>query len=405
MNANFFRYLLSFIFLAINIGACSQSTTPVVETQPPASSSTPTATDTLAPSVTPLPSPTPSNTPSPVPTITATSTPVNLYANGTPLPEELAPISFLNASQVTGLVAWKQNPIAALAWRIDGNALFLAEDLDILEYQVNTHLRLREFLSDTHITSLAASPDGNYLLAGHQFTTTTDIPGGSLEIWRLTDGNPLGPLFLSEQAVSDVAYSPDGSRFAVAFSGIQSPQHITLWETSDWTMTHTLKSKSVLGITFSPHGDYLAASPDRYAIKIWQMKDFSLLQTIHTSFSSAVNSMAFSPTEGMIATGHYDGSLNLWEVKSGKLVQSFETGSVVESLSFTPDGTVLASGSSYQESTIRLWDVQSGILFRTLPGHSHAVEHLAFSPDGKLLASASYDGEVHLWGVPPQSAP
>jgi WD40 repeat protein len=156
-----------------------------------------------------------------------------------------------------------------------------------------------------------------------------------------------------------------------------------------------------LNIAFSPDGEYFAASPDRYALKIWSLRNGKLMQTIRTSFTGAVNSLAFAPNGLSIATGHYDGEIRVWNTLTGELILSLQTPGVVESLAFSSDGTVLASGHSYDDRAVRLWDIQVGHLQRELTGHSSGVEKLAFSPDGSLLATGSYDGTVVIWGVRP----
>jgi len=157
----------------------------------------------------------------------------------------------------------------------------------------------------------------------------------------------------------------------------------------------------VLDIAFSPDARLVAATPDRYAVRIWQLRDAKLLHRLFTSFSGSVNSLAFSPNGATLATGHYDGIIQIWDVSKGQVIQKFPAEGVVESLAFSPDGTILASGQSYTDNAVLLWEAGTGQLLRTLEGHEHAVDILAFSPDGSMLASGSYDGSLRLWGVRP----
>jgi WD40 repeat protein len=208
--------------------------------------------------------------------------------------------------------------------------------------------------------------------------------------------------YLDRRGVSDLTFSPNGKTFAAA---VTSPNYIDnsfiFWNTLTWEITRTMRTGGVLDMAFSPDGRYIASTPDRFAIRLWEMRTNWYIYEIPTSFTGAVNCLAFSPDGRILATGHYDGFIRLWDVAKGELLLQLSTEGVVERLAFSPDGTLLASGESYRGFAIRLWDLSSGQSLRSLTGHSHAVDNLAFSPDGRLLASGSYDGSLHLWGVTP----
>jgi len=147
--------------------------------------------------------------------------------------------------------------------------------------------------------------------------------------------------------------------------------------------------------------DGLRHHPDRYAIKLWLLKNGQHLHNLQTSFTGAVTSLAFTPEGDILASGHYDGVIRLWDVGKGSLLQTIESGAVVQSLAFTPDGSVLAAGHGYDDTLIQLYDTLSTQLLRELDGHQTAVDNLSFSPDGIYLASGSYNGTVYLWGLRP----
>jgi len=157
----------------------------------------------------------------------------------------------------------------------------------------------------------------------------------------------------------------------------------------------------VLNIAFSPDGAFMAISPDRYAVQVWDVINHVFLYRIRTSFTGAINVMAFSPDGLALATGHYDGMARLFDVQTGDLLLEFNTGAVVQSLAFSPDGQILASGGSFESSRVQLWSAGSGSLLRSLENSSAGITHLLFSPDSKYLVSASYDGTLRLWGIRP----
>jgi WD40 repeat protein len=376
----------------------------------------PTAALTLTPTVTytPLPSatftprptrtatPTPTDTPTPTPT--STPTPLLLVEAETPLPEQLQVISADNAAQVSGLAQWRQESVADLAWAPGGSSLAVAGLETISFYDPRTREQLTSLDAGEGLESIAFSPNGFWLASGNRGESAqAGSEYGTIQLWRGPAWESLGTLYIDRRGVSRIAFSPQGSIFAAAFSGpeIKQDSSVDIWNTTTWEITRTLKLGTSLNIAFSPDGSLLASVPDRYATKLWQMTDGRLTHTLYTAFTDAVNSLAFSRDGTQLATGHYDGTIRLWDTRTGELTQTLQSEGVVESLAFNPVNNLLASGGSFDDDNLRLWSVATGEMLRVLEGHEHAVEHLAFSPDGCLLASGSYDGSVRLWGLRP----
>jgi WD40 repeat protein len=117
-----------------------------------------------------------------------------------------------------------------------------------------------------------------------------------------------------------------------------------------------------------------------------------------SSHKGSIRSMAFSPDGSLLASGGDDTTMRLWQVSDGSLLQTLEgrKGSI-QSVAFSPDGSLLASGRD--DTTVRLWHVSDGSLVRTLEGHEGAVFSMAFSPEGSLLASGGNDKTVRLWTI------
>jgi WD40 repeat protein len=367
--------------------------TPTLENTP-----TSPATPTLVPSATVTATPTITLTPLPTPTPTA----IPLIEQGSPLPDYLEPITFANASRVSALAEWREEAVTDLAWSLDGDTLAVGGPAEVDFYESRTRLKQKTVRVDEGLVDFAISPDGRYLVTGSNTGSEQKGYTGIVSFWRLSDEEHLFEFFLDRRGVSGVAFSPSG-RTLVA--GVTSKDYIDnnfiFWNTSTWEITGTYRTGGVLDMAFSPDGQYIASTPDRFAIRLWQTKDNRLKHELPTSFTGAVNCLAFSPDSQTLATGHYDGAIRLWDVPKGELKLEFFTEGAVESLAFSPDGSLLASGEGYRSTAIHLWDLTNGQSLRLLEGYTHAVDHLTFSPNGRLLASASYDGTLRLWGVHP----
>ena len=149
-------------------------------------------------------------------------------------------------------------------------------------------------------------------------------------------------------------------------------------------------------IAYSPDGTRLAVAS---GIGIWIYdaetdKELDLL----TGHTFGVWSVAFSSNGNLLASGSEDNTICLWDAHTGRLLHTL-TGHArtIRSVAFSPDGNTLVSGS--EDDTIRLWDAHTGRHIRTLTEHTDGVESVAFSPDGQILASGSRDNTICLWDV------
>ena len=374
---------------------------------------TPSPTLTAQFSATPTPSPTATITPTPTatftPTPTLTPTTALLALEQTPLPADFPPLMLENAAQASGLAAWQESSLVDMAWLPDGVNLAVAGTDTITIYDVLARQPLRTLYPFRGgLVDIALNPSGSWLVSASRQGTEKRGYASSLELWRGPDWKPLGLLYAAPGGLNSVAFSADGKLLAVVFSNPMYEQsYVDFWNTTNWFITNTLSCEAlgcpgiVLDIAFSPAGGMLALSPDRYALKVWEVDKHTWLFNLRSSFTGAVNRMVFSPDGLTLAAGHYDGVIRLWDLRSGSLLLTMQTDEVIESLAFSPDGRMLASGGSYANHNVRLWDAQTGALLRTLEGHTSGVVRLLFSPDGRFLVSGSYDGMLRLWGIRP----
>lgn len=400
------RLLYLSITITLVLAGCNlPGRTPAPTTSPsPSATSTaisPSPTETIQPS----PSPTALPTHTPVTSLTPSPTLPVYSAPNTPLPSSLNDISYLNAGLVSKLAEWRVESVSDLAWSTDSRMLAVAGYDQITVYDVQTRNQLAIMSTRGGITSISFSPRGNYLVAGYSFGDDATGRAGGIDYWRTSDWQRVGALYDNEQPVAQIDFSPKGDSFAAALTGpIYEQNEVLFWDTFTWEITPTLHTGGALAIAFSPDSLQFATSPDRYALKIWdveKVKEIQLLYQIHTAFTGAISSMAYAPNSAILATGTYEGEIGLWDAAKGALIRILQNGGVVESVSFSRDSSVLASGESFTDSVVRLWDVETGLILNTLRGFANGVQKIAFSPNGQILASASYDGTIILWGIRP----
>ena len=222
-------------------------------------------------------------------------------------------------------------------------------------------------------------------------TSITPVIGGAYQKWHLPDG---ATARLGKGRIGDVAFSPDGHRFAVA-------SDIGIWlydvATSRELALLTGHTRGINAVAFSPNSTKLASGSYDNTVKVWDVSTGENITTLegHTSW---IFSVAFSPDGTTIASGSYDNTVKVWDVSTGENIATLEGHTDnVNTIAFSSDGT-LASGSD--DLTVKLWDVATQTNIATLEGHWDQISSVVFSPDGTILASGGADnGTLKLWDV------
>ena len=215
--------------------------------------------------------------------------------------------------------------------------------------------------------------------------------------WHLPEG---AIARFGKGTVSEVTYSPDGTRLAVASSiGVWIYDTRTGAEI-DWLTTDISRPDPARSVTYSPDGRTLA-SGGTHKVYLWdaatgQSKDIYEIPSIG-GVIDAIYSVRYSPDGRILASGGYaDNAIRLWDTLTGEQLATLQGHTEdIRSVAFSPDGRTLAS-VSYKGGTIQLWDTNTRHLKFTLTQPS--VLSVSFSPDGTTLASADYD-KINLWNA------
>jgi WD40 repeat protein len=185
-----------------------------------------------------------------------------------------------------------------------------------------------------------------------------EVNGGSIQVFRMSDGTLLHGLSGHSGQISVLVFSPGGKYFASGASQRLAGNELILWRADPAVgLWKTNSGEGYVGeISFSRDETAMAVSSDQ--IRLWRTADQWLLGSINGS----TGSMTFSPDGKILAVASADASITLY------LVQNLEQLAVIPGspgsyvsitgLAFTPDGAGLLGGLS--DGTVRLWGVSSG---------------------------------------------
>jgi WD40 repeat protein len=163
------------------------------------------------------------------------------------------------------------------------------------------------------ITSLAFSRDAQTLAA------SIGYPDDVVQVWQLPDGKPLltlkPPSGMNE--FTRVSLSPNGQVLGtVAQNTIEAMGQgvAQLWSIPDGRLVSQPPVNGVLQLAISPDGQVIATGTYDQKIRLWQLSDAKLLQTLddHTAY---ITGLAFSPDGTQLASSAGDGAVILWGIQ------------------------------------------------------------------------------------------
>jgi WD40 repeat protein len=272
--------------------------------------------------------------------------------------------------------------------------------------------------------AIAISPDRQYIVTGSD--------GGTIKIWRLSDGTLLRTLTGHSELVESIAISPDSQTIV---SGASGDSIIRVWRLSDGQLLNTLKGhrSSVKSVAISPDGQRIVSGSSDNTIKIWRFSDGELLNTL--SINNYSTPVAISPNSQMIFNYGIEGT-KTWRISDGEIINTFPYG---DTLLTASDDTFLAT-TSYSSSSsrilklyrlsdgkliitlknvdgsdsaiisrdsrtlitgglgvIQVWRLSDGKLLQTLKGSKNSVRALAISSDGQIIVSGGPEKMVKIW--------
>lgn len=252
-------------------------------------------------------------------------------------------------------------------------------------------------------------------LSPNASTAATCGRDNRIRLWNTATGRLVRQLPAGPALVASVAFSPDGHTLA---AGHRDGTFLLLDAATGAPRGGLLDGGAgpVQALAFAPRGDRLALGGAGGAVELWDLRALRPLAEPFHGLEESVRSLAFHPDGDTLASAHGRAAA-LWRPHTGpalgKVVPAFPSlaaGARSESLPpwlELPGGTLMARSpqdpglvATASPAGIFLWDLTvERLAAGPFRGHRGTVRALAFDRSGRQLFSAGDDGRVIRWNV------
>ncbi len=235
----------------------------------------------------------------------------------------------------------------------------------------------------------AFSPDGRYIVSGTRYNREFCI--------STIDGDSTRGFTDSYQAINEIAFSPDGSKFAMAVNSFCDNEAVHIYDLAGHLLKKFyIEGDEAISIAFSPDGNKIITGMIFSDALIWDLNG-KILHRLQ-GHSKRISSVCFSPNGGTIMTASHDRTIRFWDTAGYEIKKIERFDERVLSARYSPNGKfILCSSADFK---VLLLDTLGTVQLQ-FKGHTWNYVSAIFSPTLHSIITA--DTAVRIWeltGVP-----
>jgi WD40 repeat protein len=236
------------------------------------------------------------------------------------------------------------------------------------------------------------SPDGTRVA-----TASLD---GKATVWNADTGTVVQELPHTDEQVTLVQYSPDGSLLLTAAKGgVESPGHLRLWrpETAEQVAKTMQHDDYVWHAAFSSDGHRIASASEDRTVRLWDVTTCEPT-TEPLRHATPVMRVFWTQDDQQVLTTESGGQVRVWNAQTGGLQQAaIHHGGFLAATSLSPSGRILVTGGG--DGRTRCWSWVSSLEITPVLLQQGTISAIAIDQQDRHVAIASHDGTVRLWDL------
>ncbi len=274
-------------------------------------------------------------------------------------------------------------------FRGDGTQFAYAAGNSVVVYDTATGAKVRTFYVDKPAISAVAFGDGDRKLA---YGTVR----GNVVLLDLQSGKE-DVLLRLPQAISQVDFSPDGSRLVT----LNGQGQLQIWDAVASPESDAISGHAGHSFTaaFDRSGGLVATVGEHNKVRVWDVVSKQLKREI-SPFKGEVYDVAFSANGTQLATAGAEG-IQVWNLETGEALHRFTIASGMpmgfgDRVEFARQDNWLVGG---HERGATIWDLGTGLEVRSfgVGKGSDWLSSARLSADGSRLATCGHEGNLQLW--------
>ena len=242
------------------------------------------------------------------------------------------------------------------------------------------------FSQDSRLLACASPPEDAERLTDGYWTIAPERD--VIAVWDVSRGERIAHLTDYMKYLYALSFSPCGNFLAASSDGEAVPT-LTVWGTENWQVekeAQTYGGQQLIPVYATAGAMRVAAVSDTDAT-VWDTACHEKLNTYHAPYGAEIRELSFGETQFAVATTD---ELSVWKVgnRQPRTVIYNPHPDYLLSLAFSEDSKTLVTGYAFPEGTFRCWNIvthsQTPAVFK-LPGERHC---LYVSGSGQLHTSS-----------------